>query len=65
MRLCGVRIKDVETPLDRDHSLFSRLRLAGMIMLSESKDAADAHILGGHLGNMLIMHITIPNTFLC
>ena len=32
------------------------------IMLSESKDATDAHILGGHLGNMLI---TIPNAFLC
>ena len=35
------------------------------IMLSESKDAADAHILGCHLGNMLIIHITITNDFLC
>ena len=34
-------------------------------MLSESKDAADAPTLGDHLGNMLIIHITIPNAFLC
>ena len=34
-------------------------------MLSESKDAADAHTLVGHLGNMLIIHITIPSAFLC
>ena len=35
------------------------------IMLSESKYAAEAHILGGHLGNMLSIHIIILNALLC
>ncbi len=34
-------------------------------MLSESKYAAEAHILGGHLGNMLSIHIIILNALLC
>ena len=34
-------------------------------MLSESEDAAGAHILGRHLGKMLIRLITIANAFLC